>query len=381
MEETLVCDNGTGFIKIGRASLNTPEYTVPSVIGTPHPQYAEFLEKSLDMNAEFIAEQIEEHRAALKLVHPMEEGIVKDWDAMEKVWNHAFAKFPQDFSKTRLMLTEAPMNPLKNREKMAEVMFEKFGFAGINVQVQAVLSLYAMGRVTGLVVDSGDGVTHCIPVAEGVVNKPNISRLNLAGRHITEYMTKLMLVRGYNFSTTSDFETVREIKEKLCFVSSNLEEDRKLGNETTVFEEDYMLPDSSWVKIGKERFEASEALFKPYLFGSDMEGISEMIFKSIMSSDMNLRPLLFKSILLSGGTTMLPGFSTRVLNDIKKLHEEMRKGASTNIKFRVEDPPYRRYLVYIGATTLARMLNEQYEQWVYKFNWEEEGPRVVHKFR
>mmetsp|Transcript_4670 Transcript_4670/g.4570 ORF Transcript_4670/g.4570 Transcript_4670/m.4570 type:complete len:354 (+) Transcript_4670:85-1146(+) len=353
------------------------------MIGIPNPHYEELADKSLNLSGEYIGFDVEPYRSALEITRPMEEGVVKDWDAMEKIWAYTFQKFERmDRSRTPLLLTEAPMNPLKNREKMAEIMFEKFGFLALDVQVQATLSLYAMGYMTGLVVDSGDGVTHCIPVSEGVVNKHAIARMNLAGRHLTDQLIKLLLIRGYSFHTSADFETVREIKEKLCYVSCNLSEERKLAKETTVLEEDYKLPDGTWIKVGQERFECGELLFSPYLAGKDSEGLSDMIFKSIMNSPMDLRAGLFNSILLSGGTTMLPGISTRIKKDVTAMHKAMRGGTkSKGIKINVEDPPYRKYLVYLGATALARIMKLSPETWVYKFNWDEEGPRVIHKNR
>ena len=280
------------------------------------------------------------------------------------------------------MMTEAPMNPKKNRETMISIMFEKLGFLGIDVQIQATLSLYAMGYVTGLVIDSGDGVTHCIPVSEGRVNNHAIQCINIAGRHLTEYLLKLLRLRGYNFHTSSDFEVVREIKERLCYVSASIIEERDLARNTTVLEEDYQLPDGTWIKIGPERFECGEVLFSPYLLGRDSDGLSEMIFKSIMSSQMDNREKLFNGMLLSGGTTMLPGISTRIQRDIRKFHKNLRGGSSSSkIRIKVEDPPYRKYLVYIGATILTKIYKGSPESWIYKPNWEEEGPRILHKDR
>lgn len=181
----------------------------------------------------------------------------------------------------KILLTEAPLNPKINREKMAEIMFEKFHFAAVRICAQATLALYSEGLLSGMVLDSGDGVTHLIPVFEGYLNRHLIKRLNVAGRHVTNYLTKLLLIRGYAFNSTADFETVREIKEKLCYVSNNLEQDRKLAKETTVLDSDYTLPDGSVITIGRERFEAPECLFNPSYVDSEMSGISDMVIKTV----------------------------------------------------------------------------------------------------
>ena len=176
-----------------------------------------------------------------------------------------------------------------------------------------------------MVVDSGDGVTHLIPVYEGFLNQHLIKRLNVAGRHVTNYLTKLLLIRGYAFNSTADFETVREIKEKLCYVSNNLEEDRRLAKETTIQDMEYTLPDKSVIRIGRERFEAPEGLFNPNYVDSEMDGISDMIIKTVDASAIDIRNDLYRSILLSGGTTMFPGFPTRLKTDIVNLFSKQIK--------------------------------------------------------
>ena len=121
-----------------------------------------------------------------------------------------------------------------------------------------MLVLYAQGLLTGVVVDSGDGVTHIVPVWEGTVLPLLIRRLNVAGRHITSYLIKLMQLRGYAFNRTADFETVRQIKEKLCYVGYDLEVEKRLALETTTLMASYTLPDGRVIKIGRERYEAPE---------------------------------------------------------------------------------------------------------------------------
>lgn len=188
----------------------------------------------------------QKYRQFLNLTHPMDNGIIKDWESMEALWEHTFGKElginPKDH---KILLTEPPMNPKKNREKMAEVMFEKFGFQGVNVSIQAVLTLYAQGLTTGVVVDSGDGVTHIVPIYDGFALPHLTKRLDIAGRDITKHLCKLLFHRGYAFNSTSDYDVVREIKEKFCYVSCDLAEDRMLANETTYLVESYTVPCAS----------------------------------------------------------------------------------------------------------------------------------------
>ena len=169
------------------------------------------------------------------------------------------------------------MNPLKNREMMCQVMFEKYGFDGVYVAIQAVLALYAQGLSSGVVVDSGDGVTHIVPVYESVVLNHLTKRLDVAGRDVTRHLINLLFRRGYAFNRTADFETVRQIKEKLCYVSYDLGFDAKLARETTTLVESYELPDGRVIKVGSERFEAPECLFQPHLVDVEQPGVGEIL--------------------------------------------------------------------------------------------------------
>jgi actin-related protein 2 len=193
--------------------------------------------------------------------------------------------------------------------------------------------------------------------------------MDIAGRDITEHMVNLLTLRGYTFHTTSDFDIVREIKEKLCFISADIEMDRKIANETTTYVVPYTLPDSRVIKVSGERFEAPEVLFQPFQVGSEGKGISDLIFDTIMRADINLRQKFFEQIVVSGGTTVFPGLSTRIYNDLKKLVlTNILKGKTEQVKdykIGVEDPPGRRFLVYLGSTVLANLSKDKQASWAW----------------
>ena len=190
-------------------------------------------------------------RHMLELSYPMENGIVRNWEDMQHVWDYTFGETKLNIDPTdcKILLTEPPMNPARNREKLVEVMFEKYGFLGCHVAIQAVLTLYAQGLVTGIVLDSGDGVTHICPVYEGFSLSHITKRLDIAGRDITRYLIKLLLLRGYAFNHTADFETVRIMKEQLCYVAHDIEEEQRLALETTVLVESYTVGFLIYIKI------------------------------------------------------------------------------------------------------------------------------------
>jgi actin-related protein 2 len=335
------------YIKAGFSGDNLPRYTFPSVVGRPTLRAEEEVLGDVPVGDLMVGEEALSLRHALELTYPLDSGVVRSWEDMEHVWSHLFytkmGMTPSDLGARRVLLTEAPMNPREARKRMVEVMFEKYGFGGMQVAIQATLSLYAQGLLTGLVLDSGDGVTHVVAVADGFVPVNLTRRLDVAGRHITRYLTKLLLLRGYAFNRTADFQTVAEIKEKSCYVAPEPAKERRLAQDTTVLMEKYTLPDGRVIRIGRERFEAPEALFTPSLVDVESPGMSDLVFDVIQRADMDLRPALYKSVVLSGGTTMFPGLSSRLEADLKERHlTYVLKGDKTRVgkvKIAVVDPP------------------------------------------
>ena len=241
-----------------------------------------------------MGDECNESMRALNITYPIENGVITRWDDMEALWKYTFrTKLGEDtYEDKRIMLTEAPLNPRENRRKMAEIMFEKFHFGGLQCKPQAMLTLYSRGASTGVVVDSGDGVTHVMCVYDGYVLNHLTRRLNIAGRHVTRHLLSLLQQRGYALNATADFEVVREMKERLCYVAYNYEKEMKVADATTVLMSEYRLPDGRVVKLGSERFEATEALFKPELMGLECMGLSEMVFDAIQKAEIDLRPIV-----------------------------------------------------------------------------------------
>ncbi|KAF2301853.1 hypothetical protein GH714_029883 [Hevea brasiliensis] len=295
-----------------------------------------------------VGEACADLRHQLDISYPVNNGIIQNWDDMI------------DPTECKILLTDPPLNPSKNREKMVETMFEKYNFAGVFIQIQAVLTLYAQGLLTGLVIDSGDGVTHVVPVVDGYSFPHLTKRMNVAGRHITSYLVDLLSRRGYAMNRTADFETVREIKEKLCYISYDYKREYQLGLETTILVKNYTLPDGRVIKVGTERFQAPEALFTPELIDVEGDGMADMVFRCIQEMDIDNRMMLYQHIVLSGGSTMYPGLPSRLEKEILDRYLEVvlkgNKDGLKKLRLRIEDPPRRKHMVYLGGAVLAGIM-------------------------
>ncbi|EMR11597.1 hypothetical protein PNEG_00040 [Pneumocystis murina B123] len=364
----IVADNGTGFVKVGYAGSNFPDYVFPSIVGRPILRVEEQMIDT-PIRDIMVGDEAAAVRNMLQISYPMENGIIRNWEDMQYIWDYTFnEKLKVDTRDRKILLTEPPMNPLANREKMCEVMIEKYDFYGLT---------------TGVVVDSGDGVTHIVPVYENVVLNHLTRRLDVAGRSVTRQLIDLLLRRGYAFNRTADFETVRQIKEKLCYVSCDLTLDHKLSQETSILVESYTLPDGRVIKLSSERFEAPECLFQPHLIGLEQPGIAECLYNTIQSADMDIRSSLFKSIVLSGGTSMYPGFPTRLEKELKQLWLTRALNGDPSrfnkFKVRIEDPPRRRHMVFLGGAVLANIIKDNDNMWITRNDWSEYGTRALEK--
>lgn len=216
-------------------------------------------------------------------------------------------------------------------------MFETFNVPAMYVAIQAVLSLYSAGRTTGIVCDSGDGVTHTVPIYEGFSIPHAVDKIQLAGRDLTNFMAKLLMERGYSFTSSAELEIVRDIKEKTCLVALDYDAAMKAANESSTYEKNYELPDGKVITIGNERFRCPEYLFKPLeMNGRELPGIHELTYRSIQECDVDVRRDLYQNIILSGGTTLYEGMGERLL-------KEVENKAPKSITVKVIASPDRRF--------------------------------------
>jgi actin-related protein len=376
-ERALVLDNGSGMCKAGFAGDEAPRAVFPSLVG--RPKYTDCM-VGMNTRDSYVGDEAQARRGILRLRYPIDHGVVTNWDDMEKIWSHAFYNelrvAPEEHP---VLLTEAPLNPKANRERMTQIMFETFNVPSMYVSVQAVLSLYASGRCTGCVLDSGDGVSHVVPVYEGFALPHAVERLDLAGRDVTDHLARLLTERGYAYNSTmsgSDREIVRSIKETTACVALDFEKEMavsssSMGGSGCGAEKDFELPDGNIITLGNERFRCVEALFNPSLVGKEARGVHLCVHEAVKSCDMDVRRSLLGNIVFSGGSTMFEGFSERVAKEVRELVPD-------GVKVNVVAPAERKYSVWIGGSVLASLPSFSH-MWITKDDYDVSGPSVVHQ--
>lgn len=398
--QPVVLDNGSGNIKAGFAGEDKPHVYAPSLVGRPKYQKIMALltdEMSRYNNSEaYVGSAAQNNRGLLKLQHPLEHGIVTNWDDMERLWHHTYTKelrtAPEDHP---LLITEAPLNPRGNRDRMCQVLFETFGVPCVYVSVQAVLALYASGRTTGVVVDSGDGVTHVVPVYDGFTLPSLIKRMDVAGRDISEHLAEqIRRTSGVALRTSAELDIARDIKEKCCYVLKDPLRDEKIYSGVLYSQyasapdalgvfTSYRLPDGHMLAVGAEQFRAPEILFNPQLIGDESPGVHELTALAILKADMDLRATLYQNVVLSGGTTVLRNFGDRLVAELKTTHQEYTStlwgstNRDTRVKIKVYAPPERKFSTWIGGSILAGLSTFR-KMWVTAQEYSDD-PDVVHR--
>jgi len=365
----VVIDNGSGTCKAGFAGDDAPRSVFSTVVGRPK---VPGIMIGLDQKEVYVGEEAQQKRGVLKIEQPIEHGIVSNWDDMEKVWHHTlYSELRVSPEEHPILMTEASLNPKLNREKMTQIMFEVFNVPCLYVNVQAVLALYSSGRTTGVVLDSGEGISHTVPIYEGYAIPHAIQKILLAGRDLTEYLREILKERGLAFTTPAELEIVRDIKETMTVVVSDFNEAMKDAEESHACEKNYELPDGRKILIGNERFRCPEILFNPSLAGHDLEGVHKYCFDSVMKCDNDVRKDLFANIILSGGSTLFEAMGERLWQEIHNL-------TPSNGRIKVLAPPERLYSVWLGGSILASLSTFQ-TMWITKQEYDENGPNIIHR--
>ncbi|EGG15134.1 hypothetical protein DFA_09958 [Cavenderia fasciculata] len=357
--KSIVIDSGSWTTKIGFVGAEQPKEIFPSIVGWPE-----------DTDEFQVGDEVKEPN--IELEYPIDGRVIKDWDGMQKIWEYAFDKLQVDSEEHAVLLTEPPLNPMATREKMVQVMFETFKTTDVYLSCQPVLALHATGNKdqTGIIIDSGYSVTHIVPIADGYCVSDAITRLDIGGLDITNYLDKMISDRGYEIANQN--QVANEIKEKWAYVvmDARIQKTTNASSSSGRHLKSYTLPDGQSVVLGDELFSCSEALFSPSLIGKDMvAGIHKATNQSI--SKCQDPKDLYAKIILAGGNTMFQGIGNRLAQEMKSL-------APLIENINVVESPIRKNAAWIGGSLLASQAAFDTE-WLSKADYDESGPSIVKK--
>jgi actin-related protein 3 len=395
------------YTKMGYAGNAEPSFIVPTAIATKdgvaagdHRATGSAME-DLDF---FIGDDALSMATTHAVNYPIRHGLIENWDSMERLWQRCMFDYlrcePEEHA---VVLTEPPLNPPENREYAAEVMFETYNVPALYIAVQAVLALVASWTVkdassrslTGTVIDSGDGVTHVIPVADGYVIGSCIKHIPLAGHDITKFVLNQMRERSEPVPPEISADIARRIKERNCYVCKDLAREFRRFDTTpskcfTTYEGVHPRTKKPWVAdVGYEQFLGPELFFNPEVYTSQFtKPLPQVVDEAILASPIDTRRALYGNIVLSGGSTMFRNFDRRVQMDVQQIVDDRieanrsamaARGLSTSavsLPVNVVAHPFQRYAVWFGGSMLSSMPG--FERICHtKAQYEEEGPRIA----
>ena len=415
--QAVVIDNGTGFTKMGYSGNLDPDFVIPTAIADLDKKSTLSVSTKNDEYNYFIGEvAINKAKESKnhKLTYPMQNGIIESWDLMEKYWHQSIYNYLKcDPQEHNFVLTEPPMNPPENRESIAEIFFETFNVPGLYIGVQAVFALLGCKRtlqdagvkmeeeqkkaiesLTGVVVDSGDGVTHIVPICDGFVLGSNIKHIPIAGRKITKFMEQMIRERGEKINTEDLYFATMELKEKHGYLAKDLiEEFGKFDKKQTV---NGKLAQSSKFKkidgigkistkpysinVGYELFLGPESFFSPEIIDKNWKAsLDESIDLTIQQCPIDYRRRLYADIVFSGGSTGFKNLDRRLelslqnrVNDRLAKYNKDGKSSST-LKVKVTNSMGQKHVVWLGGSTFSA--DKGFDKMVHtRAEYQEKGP-------
>ncbi|XP_030903524.2 actin-like protein 10 [Melopsittacus undulatus] len=368
LKPAVVIDNGTSFTRVGFAGQKKPKFVLRTTF--LHPCSAGTTWEAQQHHS------TEESTAGFAVVprsYPVKQGIIEDWDSMESLWSHLFfcgLRAPPE--EQAVLMADSPSCPTTNREKVAEVLFEHFGVPALHVANTGFLSLCAYGRVTGLAVEAGAGVSHITPVCLGQTQREATHRLGVAGGFLSSYLHSLLMASTNEPSALKALKrkTVTQMKKQCCYVSMDYEGD--LQNQGFHHPARFQAPDGHCITLHKERFCCPEPLFQPELLHQSSPGLHYLAWQSLQEVPDHTKGDMLGNIVLSGGSSMFPGFPERMCLELNALFQD------TSCQIQVLASPERGTAAWAGGSMAASLTSFQ-QAWMAKGEYEEHGAKYVHR--
>jgi actin len=374
---SIVLDPGTGTWKCGLSTETLPSVTLPAVLGLPAKSRSLFKKADASGGATsskvLFGDDALQQAGKVTLSFPVSRGVVEHWDHAEQLLHHCITECGvEDIEAASIIVAAPPFNSRECTEHFAQTCMESLNMSKIAIVETGLCALYASGRTTGIVLDSGEGVTTATPVYDSTVLLRSVNRLNWGGADVTDHLRRLLYERGFSFSSAVDEWQVRLIKEGLGYVAENYAAELEKPPEELAKE--FELPDGQSVEVGAERFRCAEILFAPGIVHQEHPSASAFVAGTIKSCDIHLRKDLSSNIVLSGGNTMFEGFRTRLQQEVAAHFPGMFGSVS------VVAAPDRTNLVWAGGAVIAS-LDSFDAQWVTRDVYEDHGPTIVHGYK
>ncbi len=332
----IIIDIGSAYIKVGYAGDPTPRFIFPCIVGTER-----FKAVMVDVSARsmYVGNDAVKMRGVLKILHPIERGIIQDWDAFYELLNYIFYTLLriEDLSQYPVVYTESLFVQNDIKEYIARVLFETHRVHSLIFIPTPILSLFSVGLTTGLVIESGDGTTWIVPIINGHIIQEAVQRLNLAGMDVNHNLKSLLMREGINISSSAVDEIIREIKEKNCYFVLDPSKPPKTDDDYI-----YRLPDGSNLSIPSHIiYEAPEVLFQPNMLGYNIQNLPQASISSIKSVKNEDWNKLISHIVLSGGNVLYSGFEERFRTEFSQLLHQLgsfpAKAPTSNISELTKD--------------------------------------------
>ena len=366
IKPNIIIDLGTGYCKSGFSTDEIPSSIISCLVGKP--KYASG-RVGFDKKKFFVGKEASAISGVLNINNPVSEGVINNWDDIEKLLGYIFSsELKVDPNEYNILLTETPMNPKENKEKLAQIMFENFNVQRCYIALESLLSLFSTGKDTGISVDIGDGISSFVPIYYGCSLPYAIIRSNVAGRLLTKYLNELLEKKGYNFSTMAEKEIIKDIKEKGCYISNDNYENELKNIDNFLYE----LPDGNKIELKEERIKCPEVLFNPSIINNNDKNVSQNCYEAVEKCDNEIKKDIYNCIDLTGGSSMFPGLEERFYKEIKDLVDNDMKN-----EIKIENLNGRKYGVWTGGAILTMSGFEL--KWITKAEYEESGDLIVHK--
>ena len=379
----IVLDPGTGSWKCGVASETLPTVTVPAVVGVPVKQRT-LLKRSAAAAADggaaaakpLFGDDALHNAGKCNLSFAMRRGVVENWDHAEMLFHHCVTEMEvEDLEAASILIAAPPYNSRECTERFASMCMESFQMSKIAVVQTGLCALYASGRTTGIVLDSGEGLTTITPLYDSFPLIRSVNRLNWGGADVTDHLRRLLYERGFSFSSAADEWQVRLIKESTAYVAERYAEElEKKADDDAELTREFELPDGQAVAVAHERFRCAEILFKPSILQQEHPSMSAFVAETIKSCDIDVRKELSNNIVLSGGNTRFPGFQARLQNEVAAYFP----GMFGNVN--VVAAPDRQNLVWAGGAVIASL--DSFEPlWLTREVYDDHGASIIHGYR